>query len=231
VDHLNTPRLVADATGTTVWRWDQQEPFGVSPPDKNPSGLGVFDFPLRHAGQYDDPETGLFYNYFRDYDASIGRYVESDPIGLRGGVNTYAYVRSSPLLLIDPKGLEAELENYGACAYYQQGFQRSGCKYYALAARICRDELAVTTTLSRICMSTSQKNCVRKCLVEEDQQALNNPSCREECSTGRCPKLECVDQYHNKCFRQCGVSTGGACYGGNYMPWPWTFGLFGTRND
>ena len=106
VDHLNTPRRVADATGTPVWRWDQQEPFGVTVPDENPSSLGAFEFPLRYPGQYADKETNLFYNYFRDYDSVLGRYVQSDPIGLRGGINTYAYVESKPLLLIDPLGLQ-----------------------------------------------------------------------------------------------------------------------------
>jgi RHS repeat-associated protein len=73
VDHLNTPRLVANSTGTAVWRWDQQEPFGVNVPDENPSGLGAFEFPLRFPGQYADKETNLYYNYFRDYDAVVGR--------------------------------------------------------------------------------------------------------------------------------------------------------------
>jgi RHS repeat-associated protein len=108
VDHLNTPRLVADATGTTVWRWDQQEPFGVNVSDENPSGLGAFEFPLRFPGQYADKETNVFYNYFRDYDAGIGRYLESDPIGLRGGLNVYAYVRGSPVALKDPRGLDKQ---------------------------------------------------------------------------------------------------------------------------
>ena len=106
VDHLNTPRLVADATGTTVWRWDQAEPFGVNVPDENPSGLGAFEFPFRFPGQYADKETNLAYNYFRDYDPSLGIYKESDPIGLRGGFNTYAYVTVKPLSLVDPLGLE-----------------------------------------------------------------------------------------------------------------------------
>ena len=105
VDHLNTPRLVANSTGTTVWRWDQWEPFGVNPPDENPSGLGAFEFPLRFPGQYADKETNLHYNYFRDYDPAIGRFPQSDPIGLQAGLNTYLYVSSAPLMAVDPKGL------------------------------------------------------------------------------------------------------------------------------
>jgi RHS repeat-associated protein len=105
-DHLNTPRLVADATGTTVWRWDQQEPFGTNPANDDPDGNSVaFDLPLRLPGQRYDAETGLHYNLRRDYEPAIGRYVESDPIGLDGGLNTYAYVAASPLRFIDPKGL------------------------------------------------------------------------------------------------------------------------------
>ena len=59
-DHLNTPRLVADATGTTVWRWDQAEPFGNNPADEDPDANSIaFDPPLRLPGQYNDKETGL----------------------------------------------------------------------------------------------------------------------------------------------------------------------------
>ena len=105
-DHLNTPRLVADATGTTVWRWDQAEPFGNNPADENPSGLGAFDLPLRLPGQRYDQETALHYNYFRDYDPSLGRYGESDPIGLDAGPNTFFYALGNPLKFTDPLGLK-----------------------------------------------------------------------------------------------------------------------------
>jgi RHS repeat-associated protein len=60
---------------------------------------------LRYPGQYYDSETGLNYNYYRDYDPATGRYVESDPIGLSGGINTYAYGASTPVIYIDPLGL------------------------------------------------------------------------------------------------------------------------------
>jgi RHS repeat-associated protein len=61
---------------------------------------------MRFPGQYYDGESGLHYNYFRTYDPELGRYITSDPIGLFGGVNTFVYVLSDPVMMIDPKGLD-----------------------------------------------------------------------------------------------------------------------------
>jgi RHS repeat-associated protein len=104
-DHLNTPRVVMNAGGNAVWQWDYSDPFGNNVPNENPNGQGSFAFNLRFPGQYFDKETNLHYNLNRDYDPQIGRYLQSDPIGLKGGINTYAYVMNNPLRYIDPLGL------------------------------------------------------------------------------------------------------------------------------
>jgi RHS repeat-associated protein len=103
-DHLNTPRAITNQVGQTVWSWENTDAFGADTPNENPGGLGTFSCNMRLPGQYFDKETGLHYNYFRDYDPATGRYIQSDPIGLRGGINTYAYT-NDPLTLIDPYGL------------------------------------------------------------------------------------------------------------------------------
>jgi RHS repeat-associated protein len=107
-DHLNAPRVVVDQTGAKRWRW-LAEPFGTTAPEANPDGFGVFTQNLRFAGQYADAESGLWYNYFRSYDPSRGRYSQSDPIGLIGGsVSTYSYVNGNPLDTVDSMGLAGE---------------------------------------------------------------------------------------------------------------------------
>ncbi len=104
-DHLDTPRKITrPADNRVVWNW-VPEAFGSSLPNQNPSGLGNFVFNLRFPGQYYDQETGLHYNMARYYNPKIGRYEQSDPIGLRGGINTYAYVGGNPVNYTDPLGL------------------------------------------------------------------------------------------------------------------------------
>lgn len=108
-DHLGTPRVITDENNTTIWSW-HSDPFGKAKPNEDVDGDGsLYTFNLRFAGQYYDVETNLHYNYFRDYDPSTGRYVQSDPIGLAGGLNTYGYVGGNPLGYSDPYGLSSKI--------------------------------------------------------------------------------------------------------------------------
>ncbi|MFT3789675.1 MAG: RHS repeat-associated core domain-containing protein [Rudaea sp.] len=111
-DQLGTPRRViapgdTAATDEVVWSWDALgSAFGEHMPDEDPSGSGdTYTMHLRFPGQYFDSETGLNYNYFRDYEPATGRYLQFDPIGLDGGINGYGYVGANPLAQIDPFGL------------------------------------------------------------------------------------------------------------------------------
>lgn len=104
-DHEGTPRLATNAAGTVVWRWGGAA-FGDTAPNEDPDGDGIpTTISLRFAGQYADGESGLYYNWNRYYDPRTGRYLSSDPIGLRGGLNTYTYVENNPLTSVDPNGL------------------------------------------------------------------------------------------------------------------------------
>lgn len=99
-DHLGTPQVLTDENQAVVWK-GEYDPFG-----KATETVALVEQNLRFPGQYVDRETGLHYNYFRDYDPSTGRYAQSDPIGLNGGINTYSYVSGNPIRYIDIFGLE-----------------------------------------------------------------------------------------------------------------------------
>jgi RHS repeat-associated protein len=104
-DHLGTPRKITRPSDNgLMWRWDP-DTFGSVAPNGNPSGLGTLTYNLRFPGQYSLNESGLYYNHFRTYDPTTGRYIESDPIGVGGGMNTYGYVLQNPIMLSDSLGL------------------------------------------------------------------------------------------------------------------------------
>ena len=119
-DHLNTPRALTEAqhqsdqtSGIVVWRWPLvsqtatgTNSFGTQPALNDPDGdRNLITFDLRFPGQQYDAESGLHYNHFRDYEPGTGRHVESDPIGLDGGISTYNYSKGAPLVRFDSRGL------------------------------------------------------------------------------------------------------------------------------
>ncbi len=116
-DHLGTPKLMTNGNGVPVWKAEYR-PFG-----------DVFSFPvttvennLRFPGQYYDWETGLHQNWFRDYDPSLGRYREPDPIGIAGDLSLYSYVADDPINVADPLGLYGWYEFLEDSANVSAGF-------------------------------------------------------------------------------------------------------------
>ncbi len=150
-DHLGTPRAITRSTDNqVVWTWENAEAFGNNAPNENPSNLGTFTYNLRMPGQYFDKETNTFYNYFRDYDPATGRYVQSDPVGIYGGLSTYGYVANQPLGYADPSGLTPALA--GAC--FIPGVGWVGCGVVAL----CVGVATVGTIGVRAVMSPSSSS-------------------------------------------------------------------------
>lgn len=128
-DQLGTPRQILDpTTGSPVWEWEAKEPFGNELPNQTISGTS-FIYRGRFPGQVFDPETGLVHNGFRDYDPVVGRYIQSDPLGLAAGWNTYAYVGGNPLYYDDPLGLANFLFGGNANAIVVGGFTIGGGLY------------------------------------------------------------------------------------------------------
>jgi RHS repeat-associated protein len=103
-DWIGAPHIVTNSSKTYQWRWDHYD-FGNNAPNQNPAGLGIFNYNLRFPGQYYDAESALYYNNNRDYNPTLGRYIQSDPIGLPSGINMYGYADGNPVNNTDRQGL------------------------------------------------------------------------------------------------------------------------------
>jgi RHS repeat-associated protein len=97
---IGEPLMLTDSSKTIVWN-NVIDPYGTA----TALGTDTISFDLRYAGQWLQADTGgLAQNWFRDYDASLGRYAEADPLGLDADQNVYGYARSSPLVYVDSEG-------------------------------------------------------------------------------------------------------------------------------
>ncbi len=166
-DHLGTPQKMTDSSGTVVWAADYK-PFGEATVT-----VSTITNNLRYPGQYYDAETGLNENWWRYYNAVIGRYPQADPIGQRGGLNIFTYAHNNPFTFIDPKGL------YGtsSCTYYEQACQTNGGKYECkIVQKACnffpKDP------------DDNTSNCIRQCLQEKHKKRQPPNQCSTQGQTG-----------------------------------------------
>jgi RHS repeat-associated protein len=101
--HLGQPLLVMDGAGAATWA-GETTPFGIF---VGTTGTAS-DPDLRFPGQWNEAGSGLLHNWHRDYDPTLGRYIEADPLGIAAGQSLYGYVSQDPVNLIDPLGLDDE---------------------------------------------------------------------------------------------------------------------------
>lgn len=117
LDHLGTPQGLTDIRGRVVYTCEY-DAYGKLRDERflqdenTGERLLTIRYPLCFQGQYEDEESGFFYNLKRYYDPTVGRYITQDPVGLMGGLNPYAYVDGNPVGWVDPLGL-LKTENTG----------------------------------------------------------------------------------------------------------------------
>jgi RHS repeat-associated protein len=192
-----------------VWRWDQAEPFGANPANEDPDANSVaFDLPLRLPGQRYDAETGLHYNYFRDYDPSLGIYKQSDPIGLGGGTNTYIYVLQNPLVYVDPSGLDVNVcYYYGAAGGFGHvgfgvGSEQGTSGYYPTGSpfgspgTVKKDEQNQGKDCKVLPADPKQDNCMLECRARREKEPGTYSLTTNQCTS-----------FVRECLAECGLPT------------------------
>ncbi|MEM8562244.1 MAG: RHS repeat-associated core domain-containing protein [Pseudomonadota bacterium] len=198
-DHLGTPVAVTDENQDVVWEV-QKLPFGET------QVSGSIRFDARFPGQLFDEETTYHYNYFRDFDPRLGRYIQSDPIGLAGGLNTYAYAYQNPNRYTDRKGLVPAVAV--ACAAYPPAcYAALAAATYALYQATSIISEAVSDALDNDDLPPFWPNHPDAIPIPDDPAVPNEDDsreeyCREHCSKVALPSFDDGYRYWN-CYNEC----------------------------
>jgi RHS repeat-associated protein len=180
-DGLGSVTALTDSTVNIVQRYDYDS-FGNITYMLDPN----FIQPYTYTGREYDPEAGSYYYRARYYNSKIGRFISEDPIGLKGGINQFAYVGNNPVNWVDPLGL------YGTkdCSYYQQACETNGGIYECyIAEKAC----------NFFPKNNETSNCIRQCLQEKHKKRQPEGQCSEEGQTG----WGDFSFEHYDCFKDC----------------------------
>jgi RHS repeat-associated protein len=154
--------------------------------------------------QYFDKETKTHYNINRNYNPITGRYIQSDPIGFDGGVNTYLYANGNPVGLVDPEGLFGWDDIVNSVSNNTVSYGTSDCEYYK---KRCIEtggkDSYYCSTAQKMCNLFPKKegswsNCVRKCLQDYDHKY-----CKPACEGYGYNDTLCTFNAHAFCFIKC----------------------------
>jgi RHS repeat-associated protein len=182
-DHRGAPVAMTDQSQAVIWR-ASYKPFGEAILQEDPDNDGVNTvMNIRYPGQYYDQETGTYYNYYRDYDPGLGRYIQSDPIGVRkdfsdpqmqvairmgiplesgGGINhLYGYVNQNPLSFVDPFGLYCYIQKSTGTRVCDTAVEQGYSEKYSFNG----DNSAYPDSMNN--------QCVKDCINREIQQCVS----------------------------------------------------------
>jgi RHS repeat-associated protein len=193
-DHLGTAMALVDEAGKLAWN-AQLDLYGV--PLTNMTTTCRWRWP----GQYEDEETGLFYNRFRYYSPESGGYISQDPIALLGGLRAYGYVLD-PLTWLDPSGLSGfnpiklgdhDLwEKIHEFLYRNKRVDGAGGGTHGLIHRIREQILGGSRPASlgwaaHESAILRQQDCLRRSLLEWQARGFNPPKTAWQLATMRPP--------------------------------------------
>jgi len=188
-DHLGTPQKMTAVNGAVVWS-AKYSSFGEADID----AASTITNNLRFPGQYEDQETGLYYNLWRFYDARIGRYIKIDPLGIEADINYFVYVNNNPLRLIDPHGLLSDKD-----ARWIPEYGNFGGPGYSGGKRIPQG--------ARPDMSVEATDDMDQCFKDHDWCYWKNKATSDD--LGNCKKIKC-DEGLIDCLKRIGP-----------FPWLW----------
>ena len=236
-DHLGTPRKIRrPSDNALMWRWGP-DTFGSVAPS------GSLTYNLRFPGQYYLAESGLHYNYFRTYDPQMGRYLESDPIGLRGGsYSTYSYVNNNPISNKDPLGLmctpgvgcyttpaDAAAAQSGNYLGYYHLACAGGDAYACFAEHVAaNDSLLGQLATDRLKDALRKKGCDNDATLNDIRIDLANSYASylpDNPDNAIWPDAQAIAQFHWDVFGQYGLPP--TTFGGTPLSWGvWGAGIW-----